>query len=141
MVRQWRTPVERVVLELPAGTLDRRADGSIEDPDLAAPRELAEETGYRAGSWRKLGVFLDLTSKVNDPNQAGNERGLLGLAFHPDYRGNGRFYVNYTRKGAGKRNGDTVVAEYRRNRTTGSFILVDEATNNTVAAGMILGES
>jgi bifunctional enzyme CysN/CysC len=29
--------------------------------------------------------------------------------------------------------------EYRRNRTTGSFILVDEATNNTVGAGMILG--
>jgi sulfate adenylyltransferase subunit 1 (EFTu-like GTPase family) len=28
--------------------------------------------------------------------------------------------------------------EYRRNRTTGSFILVDEATNNTVAAGMLL---
>jgi bifunctional enzyme CysN/CysC len=31
--------------------------------------------------------------------------------------------------------------EYRRNRQTGSFILVDEATNNTVAAGMILGAS
>jgi bifunctional enzyme CysN/CysC len=31
--------------------------------------------------------------------------------------------------------------EYRRNRTTGSFILVDEATNTTVAAGMILGSS
>ena len=29
--------------------------------------------------------------------------------------------------------------EYRRNRSTGSFILVDEATNNTVGAGMILG--
>ncbi len=29
--------------------------------------------------------------------------------------------------------------EYRRNRTTGSFILIDDATNNTVAAGMILG--
>lgn len=29
--------------------------------------------------------------------------------------------------------------DYRRNRTTGSFILVDEVTNNTVAAGMILG--
>ena len=28
--------------------------------------------------------------------------------------------------------------EYRRNRTTGSFILVDEATNTTVGAGMIL---
>ncbi len=31
--------------------------------------------------------------------------------------------------------------EYRRNRKTGSFILVDESTNNTVAAGMIIGES
>jgi len=30
--------------------------------------------------------------------------------------------------------------EYRRNRSTGSFILIDEATNNTVGAGMILGE-
>jgi bifunctional enzyme CysN/CysC len=31
--------------------------------------------------------------------------------------------------------------EYRRNRETGSFILVDEATNNTVGAGMITGEA
>ena len=31
------------------------------------------------------------------------------------------------------------VDEYRRNRTMGSFILVDEATNTTVGAGMILG--
>ena len=31
--------------------------------------------------------------------------------------------------------------DYRRNRQTGSFILIDEATNETVAAGMILGEA
>ena len=31
--------------------------------------------------------------------------------------------------------------EYRRNRQTGSFILIDEATNETVGAGMILGET
>jgi bifunctional enzyme CysN/CysC len=31
--------------------------------------------------------------------------------------------------------------EYRRNRDTGSFILIDEATNNTVGAGMIIGPS
>ena len=31
--------------------------------------------------------------------------------------------------------------EYRRSRETGSFILIDEATNSTVGAGMILGES
>jgi ADP-ribose pyrophosphatase len=57
LVRQWRTPVERALLELPAGTLDRMPDGSVEDPDDAAPRELAEETGFRADRWRKLGRF------------------------------------------------------------------------------------
>ena len=31
--------------------------------------------------------------------------------------------------------------EYRRSRETGSFILIDEATNSTVGAGMILGET
>ena len=33
------------------------------------------------------------------------------------------------------------VDEYRRNRDTGSFVLIDENTNNTVGAGMILGEA
>lgn len=37
--------------------------------------------------------FLDIQSKVDDE---GNEEGLLGLAFHPDYKSNGYFYVNYT---------------------------------------------
>jgi glucose/arabinose dehydrogenase len=39
------------------------------------------------------GVFLDIRDRVNDD---GNEEGLLGLAFHPSYRDNGFFYVNYT---------------------------------------------
>jgi len=49
--------------------------------------------------------FLDISSRVS----FGGERGLLGLAFHPDYRTNGRFFVNYTRRP----DGATVVAEYR----------------------------
>jgi ADP-ribose pyrophosphatase len=57
MVRQFRTPIGEVLLELPAGTLDRRPDGSIESPDDAAPRELGEETGHRAAAWRPLGTF------------------------------------------------------------------------------------
>ncbi len=52
------------------------------------------------------GTFLDLSGLISQ----GSERGLLGLAFHPDYASNGRFYVNYTRAS----NGATVVAEYRR---------------------------
>ncbi|MDQ3408227.1 MAG: NUDIX hydrolase [Chloroflexota bacterium] len=58
LVRQFRAPVGRICLELPAGTLDRAADGSIEDPRLAAARELGEETGYTARQWRQLGRFF-----------------------------------------------------------------------------------
>ncbi|WAK03830.1 PQQ-dependent sugar dehydrogenase [Methylobacter sp. YRD-M1] len=50
--------------------------------------------------------FLNISSLV----LAGGERGLLGLAFHPDYRNNGFFYVNYTRRP----DGATVVARYSR---------------------------
>ena len=56
LVRQWRIPAGRALLEIPAGTLDVE-DGVTEDPDLAARRELEEETGHRAGSWRKLATF------------------------------------------------------------------------------------
>jgi glucose/arabinose dehydrogenase len=38
-------------------------------------------------------VFLDITDRVS---HASTEMGLLGLAFHPDYKNNGYFYVNYT---------------------------------------------
>ena len=66
LVRQYRTPVEAVVLELPAGKLDRLADGSTEDPDTAAPRELGEETGYAADTWRKLGQFWTAPGFTNE---------------------------------------------------------------------------
>src|ERR1700730_15920151 len=40
--------------------------------------------------------FLDLTSKILPLSPGYDERGLLGLAFHPDYKKNGRFFVYYT---------------------------------------------
>jgi glucose/arabinose dehydrogenase len=49
--------------------------------------------------------FLDLSSRIS----SGGEQGLLGLAFHPGYARNGRFFVNYT-----DTRGDTRVVEYRR---------------------------
>ncbi|MDQ7014651.1 MAG: PQQ-dependent sugar dehydrogenase [Planctomycetota bacterium] len=49
--------------------------------------------------------FIDLASRVS---QSGNERGLLGLAFHPDYDSTGLFYVNYT----DRTNGRTIIAQF-----------------------------
>lgn len=49
--------------------------------------------------------FLDITNRVGSRS---NEQGLLGLAFHPSYEDNGRFFVNYTDK-----NGNTVIARYQ----------------------------
>jgi glucose/arabinose dehydrogenase len=49
--------------------------------------------------------FLDISRRVS----AGGERGLLSLAFAPDYVRSGRFYVDYT-----DRSGDSRIVEYRR---------------------------
>jgi glucose/arabinose dehydrogenase len=48
--------------------------------------------------------YLDIVTRVG----SGGERGLLGLAFHPQFATNGRFYVNYT-----DRSGDTHISEFR----------------------------
>src|SRR5690606_26727739 len=40
-------------------------------------------------------TFLNISNKIVT-GSGGDERGLLGLAFHPDYANNGYFYVNYT---------------------------------------------
>lgn len=50
-------------------------------------------------------VFLDLSGIID---AGSNEKGLLGLAFHPDYAQNGYFYVNYTDRH------NTVIARYTR---------------------------
>jgi glucose/arabinose dehydrogenase len=49
--------------------------------------------------------FLDVSSMITQP--AGSEQGLLGLAFHPSYETNGRFFIQYT-----DTTGDLVVARY-----------------------------
>ena len=48
--------------------------------------------------------FLDIISKVDS---LGNEQGLLGLAFHPNFKQNPYFYVNYIDV-----NGNTVIARF-----------------------------
>jgi len=62
--------------------------------------------------------FLDISSLVSK----GGEQGLLGLAFHPDFKANGLFFVDYTRS-----NGDTVIARYRRSSTNGNVAVRSSA--------------
>ena len=57
LVRQWRLAANDALLEIPAGGLDIAPDGTKEEPELAARRELEEETGMRAATWRRLGSF------------------------------------------------------------------------------------
>ena len=56
LVSQYRLACGGAMLELPAGTLDVH-DGEVEDPLVAAHRELEEETGYRARSMERVGGF------------------------------------------------------------------------------------
>ena len=51
--------------------------------------------------------FLNINSIVGGGNSGADERGLLGLAFHPDYMNNGFFYLYYTNNSS-----DTVVARF-----------------------------
>jgi ADP-ribose pyrophosphatase len=53
LVRQYRLPAEKYLWELPAGSIDPG-----EKPFATARRELVEETGYRAKTWKKLASFL-----------------------------------------------------------------------------------
>ncbi|MFY9611596.1 MAG: C25 family cysteine peptidase [Blastocatellia bacterium] len=60
-----------------------------------------------------VSTFLDITSRVFF-GVGNDERGLLGLAFHPQYKTNRRFFVHYTRENASQTN---VIAEYRASAT------------------------
>lgn len=50
LVKQFRYPLQKKLIELPAGKLDKN-----EDPLICAKRELEEETGYKANEFKKLG--------------------------------------------------------------------------------------
>jgi ADP-ribose pyrophosphatase len=64
LVDQYRVPLERRCIELPAGLVGDDTAG--EDPALAAARELEEETGYHAGQMVNLGHYWSSPGMVSE---------------------------------------------------------------------------
>jgi len=69
--RQYRYPLQQVLLEFPAGKLDPG-----ESRVVAAMRELAEETGYRAAEWACAGVLHNAAAYSNEFIEIWFARGL-----------------------------------------------------------------
>jgi ADP-ribose diphosphatase len=83
MVRQFRTPTGRVLLEIPAGTLNRASEGDAEQADVAAARELEEETGYQAARWRRLGSFFSAPGFTTEEITLYLAQDLMAVAHYP----------------------------------------------------------
>jgi len=73
--------------------------------------------GYPDGTIRDS-AFLDITDRVT----SGGERGLLGLAFPPDYKHSGVFYVNYT----GDSDARTIISRFRISQDSNKAIEATE---------------
>jgi ADP-ribose pyrophosphatase len=79
LIRNHRVAVGKMLVELPAGTLEPG-----EDPAVTAARELVEETGYRAASVEKLREFYMSPGILNERMHLYVARGLEGGKAAPE---------------------------------------------------------
>ncbi len=79
LVRQYRHPIGRYLLELPAGGLEPG-----EDPLTTARRELREEVGFEARHWAELGSFFSSPGFANERLDAFLARDLVPARGEPD---------------------------------------------------------
>ena len=64
LIEQYRVPLAKFCLELPAGLIGDETEG--EDALTSAVRELEEETGFRAAQWEELGEFYSSPGMLNE---------------------------------------------------------------------------
>lgn len=76
LVEQYRVPLDRACIELPAGLIGDEAAFDGESPLAAAGRELEEETGYRAATLEDCGEFYSSPGMVSESFQLIRARGL-----------------------------------------------------------------
>lgn len=76
LIRNRRHTVFETLLELPAGTLERDAGGTSEDPARCAARELTEETGHTAKTLEDFGWFYTSPGILTEKMYAFIARGL-----------------------------------------------------------------
>ena len=91
------------------------------EPEPGSGRLWVVEQPGRVVSLEGDETLIDIRERV----LSGGEQGLLGLAFHPDYARNGRFFLHYTNK-----DGDTRVDEYRRGGSRRELLAVDQPYPN-----------
>lgn len=80
LVRQYRYPIGKVTLEIPAGKLDTPS----EDPLICAKRELSEETGYSANKYEKLTTIATTAGFSNEWIHIYLAKDLTAGKAHPD---------------------------------------------------------
>ena len=90
----------------PLISLERVADGLIAPMMIALPGDgsgrmfVVEQTGtvriMSANNTLLDAPFLDVRDRMVNLNKGYDERGLLSIAFHPDYKANGRVFVYYS---------------------------------------------
>jgi len=77
--RQWRYPLDRAMLEFPAGKLEVG-----ENPWHCAIRELSEETGYSASEWARAGILHNAIAYSSEGIEIWFARGLVAGERHLD---------------------------------------------------------
>jgi len=122
----------------------------IQQPDDATARLFVVEQGghvqiIQSNGARAATPFLDVSGRAGFTS--GGETGLLGLAFHPNYKNNRRFFVNYTRNNATQL--QTVIAEFTASATNANFadpttetivFTVDQPFSNHNGGGLAFGK-
>lgn len=78
LVEQYRVPLKRNCLELPAGLVGD--DEAGETSEIAGARELEEETGYRAHHWETLGEFFSSPGMVSESFTLLRASGLIKIS-------------------------------------------------------------